>query len=58
MVRARAVQPEIRLPLLAEYAGCRSWVDLTVPAGLELAPPVHDDDFLADVAQQVRSAVG
>jgi hypothetical protein len=58
VVRARAVRPEIRLPLLAEYAGCRSWVDLPVPADRAEAAPVHDDGFLADVARQVRSAVG
>ncbi len=57
VVRARAVQPQIRVPLLADYAGCRSWVDLPVAAYRELAPAVHDDGFLADVARQVRSAV-
>jgi len=58
VVRARALRPEVQLPLLPAYAGCRSWVDLPVPADRELAPAVHDDPFLADVARQVRSAVG
>ncbi|MET0966996.1 MAG: DUF1802 family protein [Nakamurella sp.] len=58
VVRARALRPEVRVPVLAEYAGCRSWVDLPAPDDRAEAAAVHDDGFLADVARQVRSAVG
>jgi len=58
VVRARALRPEVRVPLLAEYGGCRSWVDLPAPADRAEAAAVRDDGFLADVALQVRSAVG
>jgi hypothetical protein len=58
VVRARALRPAIELPLLADYAGCRSWVDLSVPAQREPAPAVHGDEFLAEVVHQVWSAVG
>ncbi|MET0864006.1 MAG: DUF1802 family protein [Nakamurella sp.] len=58
VVRARAVQPAVELPLLAEYAGCRSWLDISLPTDLALAPAVHDDSRLAEVARQVESAVG
>lgn len=58
VVRAAAVRPVIRLPALAEYAGCRSWLDVAVAPDLSLAPFTHDDDFLTDVALQVRRAVG
>ncbi len=39
-----------------EYAGCKSWVDL--PMRAQLAPPVHEDAALAEVAARVRRAVG
>jgi hypothetical protein len=43
----------------AEYAGCTSWVRLPLtPADVGLAPPVHDDATLAEVATRVRGAVG
>jgi hypothetical protein len=58
VVRASPVRTPITQPLLADYAGCRSWVDLPVPADLELAPAVHDEEFLTDVERRVRFAVG
>jgi hypothetical protein len=49
----------VTVPLLPEYAGCRSWVDLVEVTGLgTVAGPVHDDGYLRDVAEQVRAAVG
>jgi hypothetical protein len=58
VVRARALEPAIGLPLLAEYAGCRSWVDIALPPGRTTAAPIHHDDFLAEVARKARFAVG
>ena len=59
VVSARAFVPPFTVPLLPEYAGCRSWVELIdiLGSGL-LAEPVHDDADLRDVAEQVRAAVG
>lgn len=39
----------------ADYAGCKSWVQL--PAAPALAGPVHDDATLSDVAARVRAAI-
>ena len=59
VVSARALVVPVTVPLLPEYAGCRSWVDLVEVTGLgTVAGPVHDDGYLHDVAQQVRAAVG
>ena len=60
VVRARALAEPVTVPVLAEHAGCRSWVDLdqALLAGVERLGPVHDDRTLLDVADRVRSAVG
>ncbi|OBB85631.1 hypothetical protein A5760_06370 [Mycobacterium colombiense] len=53
------VEP-VRLERTAEYGGCKSWVEVPVPAPLA-APvhdPVHEQAALAAVAARVRAAVG
>ena len=45
----------VRITRTPEYAGCKSWVELPVRA--PLAPPVHDDVALDEVAVRVRDAV-
>ena len=60
VVRARPLAAPVTVPLLPEYAGCRSWVDLD-PGSFADVPrlgPVHDDALLLDIAAQVRAAVG
>ena len=43
VVRAfRLEQPRL-LPVVARYAGCKSWVDLAAPVPLERTTPVLDD---------------
>lgn len=56
VVSAIPLDEPLRLVRTPEYAGCKSWVDL--PLRGSLAPPVHDDSALADVAARVRDAVG
>jgi len=59
VVSARALAVPLVVPLLPEYAGCRSWVDLVdVPELCAAADPLHDDASLREVAEQVRIAVG
>jgi hypothetical protein len=60
VVRARPFAEPVTVPVLPEYAGCRSWVDLdqALLAGVERLGPVHDDRTLLDVADRVRAAVG
>ena len=61
VVRARPLEKPLKVPLVAEYAGCRSWVDLDqlpfTPVG-RTVDPVHDDRTLSDIADQVRTSVG
>ena len=60
VVRARPLAVPVTVPLLPEYAGCKSWVDLD-PGSFADVPrlgPVHDDALLLDIAAQVRAAVG
>ena len=49
-----------RIVRAPEYAGCKSWVDLSVRAQLTrpVHGPVHDKAALDDVAARVRDAVG
>ncbi len=59
VVSARAFTQPWTVPVLPEYAGCRSWVDLVdVQGSGALREPVHDDAYLHAVADQVRAAVG
>lgn len=58
VVRARAFAEPVTVPLLPEYAGCKSWIDLALPADYQLRNPVLDDASLREVADQVRAAVG
>lgn len=61
VVRARPLEKPVTVPLVAAYAGCRSWVDLDqlpfTPVG-RTVDPVHDDRTLSDIADQVRTSVG
>jgi hypothetical protein len=45
----------VRISRVAEYGGCKSWVDLPIRA--PLAPPVYDDAALGEVAARVRAAL-
>ncbi len=56
VVQARPVTDPVRLDRLAEYAGCKSWVDLTVTPNL--GPPVFDAAHLAEISERVRQSVG
>lgn len=56
VVQASPLRTPIPLPRTPEFAGCKSWVDVPVPA--DWAPPVHDDAILRDVADRVRRSVG
>ena len=56
VVAARPLAEPVRLPRLDGYAGCKSWVDLTVDT--KTAAPVHDSATLAGIAERVRRSVG
>jgi hypothetical protein len=56
VVAARPLSDPVRLPRTPAYAGCKSWVRLPMtPAWGE---PVHDDDTLRAIADDVRRSVG
>ena len=56
VVAARPLAEPVQLPRLDGYAGCKSWVDLTVET--KTAAPVHDSATLAGIAERVRRSVG
>ena len=56
VVQAFPLGAPMRLPRAPEYAGCTSWVDLSVSPQWD--GPVHDDESLEAVAERVRRAVG
>jgi len=59
VVSAIPLAEPVRIARTPEYAGCTSWVRLPLtPADVRLAPPVHDEAALDEVAVRVRSAVG
>jgi hypothetical protein len=58
VVRAVALPQPVRLPRLAAYGGCTSWVDLPVAWDRRSGRAVHDDERLIADAQRVRCAVG
>lgn len=57
VVSARPLTEPVRLTRTPEYAGCSSWVQLPLQRP-GLAPPVHDEAALAEIAARVRDAVG
>lgn len=56
VVAARPLAEPVQLPRLDGYAGCKSWVDLTVDT--KTAAPIHDSATLAGIAERVRRSVG
>ena len=59
VVSVRPLAPPLTVPLVPDYAGCRSWVDLVeMPGSVALGEQVHDDAGLLDVTVRVRNAVG
>jgi hypothetical protein len=56
VVQASRLDEPIRLKRTPEYAGCKSWVPLSVQP--EWGPAVHDQAALRDIAAQVRAIVG
>lgn len=56
VVKVSPLARPVRLPRSPDYAGCTSWVPLTV--GATWSAPVHTDAALADVAARVQESVG
>jgi hypothetical protein len=56
VVQAIPLLEPIELSRTLDYAGCTSWVPLSLPDP-QLGAPVHDDATLSEVAARVREAV-
>ena len=56
VVQACPLLEPVTVPRTADYAGCRSWVQLPVTPAW--GPPVHDTEALAVLAAMVRARVG
>jgi hypothetical protein len=57
VIGVRALAQPIELPRLAEYAGCKSWVQLDMHTP-DTGVPVHDSATLQALAERVRHSVG
>ncbi|CAN5551147.1 DUF1802 family protein [soil metagenome] len=55
VVSALPLADPVQLPRTADFAGCKSWVELPVTSAL--GTPVHSAATLAEVAERVRHAV-
>jgi hypothetical protein len=55
VVQACPLREPIRLERRADYAGCKSWVPLSVDP--DWGPPVQADAALAEIAERVRRSV-
>ncbi|MGV0834795.1 DUF1802 family protein [Mycolicibacterium thermoresistibile] len=55
VVQASPLAWPVTLARCSDYAGCTSWVDL--PVNPQWGTPVHDDDTLRDIAEQVRRSL-
>jgi hypothetical protein len=60
LVRVYALRQPATVPLRAEYAGCKSWVDLVEDVSIEGAQPVLSDDAYSRSASEIsrRAAAG
>ncbi len=58
LLRVYELQQPQALPVLDEYAGCKSWVELGQDVPLGLMTPVLGDDHYERMADQVRSVLG
>ena len=58
VVSVRPLATPVLVPVLPEYGGCRSWVDLPALPGTELGAPVRSAADLRSVAAQVQRRVG
>ncbi|OBB63776.1 DUF1802 family protein [Mycobacterium sp. 852014-50255_SCH5639931] len=56
VVSVHPLAEPVEITRMPDYGGCKSWVEL--PMRAPLAPPVHDEASLAEVAARVRRAVG
>ena len=56
-VRVHRLPQSIDLPMLEEYGGCKSWIDLAEDPTTEGATPVLDDATFAAKLTQFRSAL-
>ena len=58
LLRVYELQQPQTLPVLAEYSGCKSWVDLGRDVSLGLMQPVLSDEAYESRAEEVRSILG
>jgi hypothetical protein len=56
VISARPLTNPVRLPRTPAYAGCTSWVQLSLTP--TWGAPVHGDDTLRAIAEDIRRSVG
>ena len=57
LVRTSTLAEPVEVPLTADHAGCRSWVQVDRAVSLEGAKPALDDSAFAALASRIRAAL-
>ena len=55
LLRVYALQTPLKLEVLEDYTGCKSWVDFQMPEGDFPCTPVLDDAAYKAMADKVRA---
>ena len=57
LLRAYRLAEIAEIPYIAEYGGCRSWIDLATPISLEVSEAVLSDREYAARSNEIRSLI-
>ncbi|MBH8561584.1 DUF1802 family protein [Nostoc sp. CENA67] len=58
LLRTYKLPQQREIPYRQEYGGCKSWIDLAQPIGLQGAKPVLSDSVYTQLVEEIRGIVG
>ncbi|BAZ49009.1 hypothetical protein NIES4103_16200 [Nostoc sp. NIES-4103] len=58
LLRTYKLPQQREIPYCQEYGGCKSWIDLAQPIGLQGAKPVLSDSVYTQLVAEIRGIVG
>lgn len=58
LLRTYKLPQQQEIPYRQEYGGCKSWIDLAQPIGLQKAKPVLSDYVYTQLVEEIRHIVG
>lgn len=57
LLRVYRLPTAVQLPYVADYGGCKSWIELKAPIAVEQAMPVLDETAYGDRVQQIQNCM-